>query len=292
MDPTTSRLLRTTCRSLVALLLLTVLGGASAHAGELIRYRRADGSVGFAGNESSVPPGAAILTRKPTSAARGGRMSAEAPPIEKLMSGVRHHCRARYARDADRYDFCIADQTRAAFEYRDLVLEQRPGSEARRIVERCRRRHERGQAPDYRSLLACNERAQAEFESRTGEHPADLDVDRRRDTGDDKRRAAEHRLRQLREDQARADRELAIGRSQWGPRYRKAEREFHAAQRKTESIVERMRRRGCRENTLACGGLGPRLEAAKRDEEKKRRYLEQGIVEECRLAGCQPGWLR
>ena len=289
IDP--PRRLRASCRWFVAVIALTGLSAPQAGSEELIRYKRADGSVGFAGSQSSVPPGAIILTRKPTSEAPDDT-GVHAPAIDRLVSSVRRHCESRYREGRDDFDYCITDQTRAAFLFRDLMLEQRRGTEAFRLIEGCRRRFERGRVPDYRELLACTETELANFEDRTGQHPAELDSERNTDAAERKRRAAQHRLRQLRENQAASDRELAIGRNRWRPRYHKAEREFHAAEAKTQGILEQMRRHGCRRNTLACGDLGPRLERAQRDEDKKRRFLEIGIVEECRLAGCQPGWLR
>lgn len=279
---------------LVGVLLLLALP-EPAHAGELIRYRRADGSVGFAGSESSVPPGARILTRRPTSrraADDPGEPLSDVPAVDQFVAGVRRHCEQRHGRAGDAFDYCIADQTRNAFRVRDRMLEIRSGSEAAQIMERCRRRFERGQIPDYQKLWGCTEEGRADFQQRTGQHPADLAVDRRDDASERQRQSAEHRLRQLRQDQARAERELAIGRDRWGPRYRKAEREYVTAKQETESIIRRMRDRGCRPDSLACGSLGPQLEHARRTQEKKRGYLEVELVEECRLAGCQPGWLR
>jgi hypothetical protein len=52
-----------------------------------------------------------------------------------------------------------------------------------------------------------------------------------------------------------------------------------------------MRRRGCRTDSLACGGLEDRLAEARLEEEEKRRYLNRGLIDECRRAGCKPSWL-
>lgn len=280
-----------TCRLLGLLLLAGMLSSApTASAGELIRYRQADGSVGFAGSTSAVPPGATILTRRPSSALDDAS-GPKAPPVDELVSHVRRYCEQRFGHDEGEFEYCLAEQSRAAFDLRDLLLEQRPGSEAARLTNECRRRAGRG-TPNYKRLLGCVESAHEKFEARSGMHPANLDAG-----SDESRRRRRHdpnrdRLQQLRDDQARTARELAIGRNTWGPRYRKAERELNAAEAQTRSIVDRMKQRGCRTDTLACGGLGTKLEAARLDETKKREYLTHGLVEECRADGCQPGWLR
>jgi len=278
----------------LVLLLALVLAGPVAGAGALIRYRRSDGSVGFAGSESSVPRGAVIVAREARSEPRtdAPEPDAEAPSIGALVSGVRRWCEGRYRRGLEEFDYCIADQTRAAFRYRDLMLTQPPGSEALRIVERCRRRFEGRAGADYERLLACAEEGQADFEVRHGIHPAEIDLGGETRAAETGRDAAERRLRKLRDDQAEAERELAIGRNEWRPRYDEAENALAEARNRTRAIVERMRSRGCRQDSLACGGLVGELERARRVEQEKRRYLEVGIFEECRLAGCQPGWLR
>ncbi len=284
------------CRWWLALGSAIVLLAAHASAGELIRYRRADGKVGFAGSESSVPDGAVILTRESSSEGAREEPGSHAPPVGVLVSGVRRHCESKYGSGVDEFDYCIADQTSAAFDFRDLMLEQRRGSESFRLIERCRRRWEKGRVPNYHKLVGCTERAMEEFEARTGVHPARLDVDRDLTDAERERRrkheAQRQRLRELRSDQARSAREREMGRNRWHPRYEKAERELRQAEEKTQEIIEKMRRRGCRTDTLACGGLGPELEAARRKEAAKRDYLTDGLVNECRRAGCQPGWLR
>lgn len=290
------RELHIACRWGLALVSALLLLAADASASELIRYRRADGSVGFAGSESRVPAGAEILTRKPSSESASREPGSHVPSIGQLVSGVRRHCESTSQRGTHELDDCTADQTRAAFDLRDLMLEQQEGSESFRLTERCRRRWERRRVPDYRRLLGCVEHALEELELRTGTNPADRDVDRDgSDAERDPRRKKleqQQRLRELRSEQARAARELEIGRNRWRPRYQKAERELREAEQQVQSIAEQMRRRGCRTDSLACGGLAPKLEAARREEAEKRDYLSNGLVSECRLAGCQPGWLR
>jgi hypothetical protein len=44
-------------------------------------------------------------------------------------------------------------------------------------------------------------------------------------------------------------------------------------------------------DTLACGGLEDRLAQARLEEEEKRRYLNRGLIDDCRRAGCKPSWL-
>jgi hypothetical protein len=276
----------------VLLLLGLLLCAAAAGAGELIRYRTADGSVGFAGSASAIPPGATILTRRPSTALPDAT-GPKAPSVESMVSGVRRHCQQGFAHDVDELEYCIAEQTQAALRLRDLLLEQRKGSEAERITNECRRQADR-RAPNYRRLLGCAEAKHSEFRARTGLHPASLDARSAKGEGERRRQhgAKRDRLQQLRDDQERASRALAIGRNVWRPRYRRAERKLHDAETKTRSIVERMKQRGCRTDSLACGGLSPKLEAARLDEANKREYLSYGLVEECRQAGCQPGWLR
>jgi hypothetical protein len=280
------------CRFL--LLLLAVVIATPAIAGELIRYRRPDGTVGFTGSTSDVPPGARILTRQKTStSANPGEGSS--PSLGQLLSGVGRHCEALHRRDTADFEQCIAAQTRAAFELRDLLLVQPAGSEAERLSERCRRRVDR-RRPNYRKLVDCIEHAQNDFETRAGSHPASLDVERESTSAEQERNrkhaAQQERLERLRSDQARAAREMEIGRELWGPRYREAEKKLREAEARRQGVVDRMRRRGCRTDTLACGSLGPQLEAARREEAKRRDYLTDDLVNECRRAGCQPGWLR
>jgi hypothetical protein len=280
-------------RVVLACLCLALLGDvAAALAGELIRYRRPDGSVGFTGSASDVPPGAVVLRREPSSD-RAAR-PAFSPPVrlDRALAGVRRHCIARHGEAGVVFESCLADHTEAAFAVRDAVAAQQPGSVEERLIAACRRRWERDRVPDYRRLANCIEDAQSEYESDTGVHPARVDVDApdRPDRGSGPQ--AQRRLRDLRDDQARAAEELERGRATWGPRYRKAERELEAASAETRRIEERMRSRGCRLDSLACGGLPERLAAARRREQEKRSYLENGLVNECRLAGCQPGWLR
>ncbi len=283
-------------RALVLCVLVgTALTSTSVPAGELIRYRRADGSVGFAGSGASLPPGAEVLSRKasPSDASRGSETYPDPLDIESALTGVRRHCESRFAPRGAAFDTCLADSTRAVFAVRDLLADAPMGSVAERLNTACQRRWARGRFPDYPAFAKCAEDAHAEFERETGNAPASLadadDSDRDIRSRRDMRR---DRLRGLRDDQARAAREFEQGRATWGPRYRKAEQELAQAERKSRQILERMKRRGCRSDSLACGGLPEQLDAAQRDEQKKRAYLRDGIVTECRLAGCQPGWLR
>jgi hypothetical protein len=270
---------------------------ASVEAGELIRYRSPDGSVGFVGDTGSVPDGAVILTRRPSSnPSRNASAEAAVPPVTELLEQVRRRCQARWSRDRSMFDHCVSGHTREAVHYRNLLLDHPPGSKGRALIARCRRQLDSGDNPDFPRLVDCITKARSELLGRPGSDPASLsDVVERhpRSSGQQRaRQAQQDRLRKLREEQARADEELERGRRKWGPRYRKAQRELDQAEDRTRSIVEQMRRRGCRTDTLACGGLGKKLTNARRVESEKRGYLTNGIVNECRAAGCQPGWLR
>ena len=276
---------------------VTVATAAPIGAGELIRYRNPDGSVGFVGDTGSVPNGAVILTRRPGSKpSRTPSSEAPVPAVTELLAQVRRRCQARWSRDRGMFDHCVSGQTRDALRYRDLLLDHPPESEGRALIARCQRQLDRGDNPDFPRLVECITKARSELPERDGSGPASLnDVDEPRPSSSGQQRAREaqqDRLRMLREEQARADEELERGRRQWGPRYRKAQSELDQAQQRTRSIVEQMRGRGCRTDTLACGGLGKKLTDARRIESEKRDYLANGIVNECRAAGCQPGWLR
>jgi hypothetical protein len=259
---------------------------------ELIRYRRADGSIGFTGSRGDVPPGAAVLSRKPSSQQRDRALDSPPLRLDRALSGVRGHCESRHRPASAAFEACLADHTQAVFQVRDAIATQQPGSEAERLNAGCRRRWERDRLPDYRRLANCIEDAHEDFQLETGFHPAQLDASAVARDGGGARGSQGERLRSLRDDQARTSRELDQGRATWGPRYRTAERELEAAESKTRAIIDRMKRRGCRVDSLGCGGLPEQLEAARREEREKRDYLTNGIVSECRLAGCQPGWLR
>ena len=270
--------------------------GAGAEAGELIRYRRADGSVGFAGDPSGVPDGAVVMTRRPISESSPASAGRRVPPLAEMQRASRERCEARWSRDHGMLVHCVERQSRDAALYRNMLLDHPPSSEGRALIAGCRSQSGDGGTPNFSRALECASKARSEFLARHGSDPASLDRTRQPDRDGSARRrvqrAEDDRLQRLRDDQDRADLELEKGRRTWGPRYRKAEREFEQAEARTRSIVERMRNRGCRRDTLACGGLGTKLENARRVEALKRDYLRNGIVNECRVAGCQPGWLR
>jgi hypothetical protein len=283
-------------RLTIALILGAVLASA-ASAGELIRYRRADGKVGFTGDAASIPEGAVVLTRRPSSDAGPHRADATLPSVAELTSELRTRCEARWSRDRRMLDHCISTQTRAALYYRDMLQDHPPGSEGRALIAGCDPASQGSGARDFTQVVTCADKARSGFLVRHGSDPASLDrmqqqPDRSSGARRQDSRAVNDRLQRLRDDQDRADRELEKGRRKWGPRYRKAQRELDQAEERTRSVVERMRNRGCRRDTLACGGLGTQLENARRVEAEKRSYLMHGLVDECRRAGCQPGWLR
>ena len=286
-------------RTLLWLAIALSLGAAlaaTAGAGELIRYRGADGRVGFTGDPSGVPEGAVVLTRRPSSNDRA-RRSGEVPSVAEMTEQLRERCEAAWRRDRGMLDHCVATQTRDAFHYRDLLLAHPPGSEGRALVAGCASRLEGKLAADFSRIVACAEAARSKFVASHGSDPASLDRMQRQPARPSAARPREQqvlndRLQRLRDDQDRADRELEKGRRKWGPRYQKARRELDQAEAKTRSIVQRMRTRGCRTDTLACGGLGAKLESARRTEARKHDYLTNRLVDECRKAGCQPGWLR
>jgi hypothetical protein len=280
----------------IALILAAALTSATS-AGELIRYRRADGKVGFTGDAASIPEGAVVLTRRPSSNAGAPRANAALPSVAELTSELRTRCEARWSRDRRMLDHCISTQTRAALYYRDMLQDHPPGSEGRALIAGCDSASQRSGTRDFTQVVTCVDKARSGFLARHGSDPASLDrMQQRPDRSSGARqqdpRAVNDRLQRLRDDQDRADRELEKGRRKWGPRHRKARRELDQAEKRTRSIVERMRNRGCRRDTLACGGLGTKLENARRVEAEKRSYLMHGLVDECRKAGCQPGWLR
>ncbi len=264
-------------------------------AGELIRYRAADGRIGFTGDPASIPTGAVVLTRRPSSNRGVRRSSGSLPSVEELASELRTHCEGRWSRDRRMLDHCVEMQTRAALQYRDMLQGHPPGSEGRALIVGCDPQGSGGR--DFSRVVTCADAARSKFVARHGSDPASLDRmqpkpgrtsrTQRQDSG-----ALNDRLQRLRDDQDRADRELEKGRSKWGPRYRKARSDLDRAEEKTRSIIERMRNRGCRRDTLACGGLGTQLENARRAEAEKRDYLTNRLVDECRRTGCKPGWLR
>jgi hypothetical protein len=285
-------------RTLPRLTIALALGAALASpggAGELIRYRGADGRVGFTGDPSGVPEGAVVLNRRPSSDSGGRRSGTAVPSVADLNDALRDYCEGRWSRDRGMLEHCVASQGRAALRYRDLMLAHPPGSQGRAMVAGCNRSSGHGSGRDFTRIVACAEDARSKFLQRHGSDPASLDrmAEPDRPTARPREQQGPNdRLQRLREEQERADRELEKGRRKWGPRYRKARRELDQAEAKTRSIEERMRHRGCRTDTLACGGLGKKLEHARRVEAEKRDYLSNRLVDECRRAGCQPGWLR
>jgi hypothetical protein len=46
------------------------------------------------------------------------------------------------------------------------------------------------------------------------------------------------------------------------------------------------------EQQVSCETVRAQYEKVRERQEKLRDYLDRGLVEECRRAGCQPGWLR
>lgn len=262
--------------------------GGLVEAGELIRYQRADGSLGFTSDLATLPAGAVVLSRgRTTPRGRGERASPEAPSIGELVERVRERCRKRWGRDTDLFRSCLTAQTEAAFRYRDLLLAQPAGTPGRDWLRECRGA---SRTPDFLAVAECAEQATAAHAAeplprlgRGSRRPASNAAAARR--GDD-------RLTRLRDEQSRARVEQSRGRAEWGPRYRKARSEYDRAVESTRDVLARMRLRGCRANSLACGSLVPKLEEARRVEDEKRDYLNNRLPEECRRAGCQPGWLR
>ena len=258
-----------------------------------------DGSMGFAGDETAVPPGATILKQ---SSGRGSMnivtplsQSDEAPSPEELKAVVRARCVAKWHDDYERMEYCTRQRTRHALNYRELLLGHPPGSEGRAIVLDCRDEWSNGSAVDYARAASCARKRHAAFVRSHGGNPASLSLDTGPSRAERERerryRARQERLDRLRDEREAQEEELLRGQAIWGPKYDRALRELERAEDRTRSILNTMRRRGCRADSLACGGLEDRLAEARRKEAEKRRYLNRGLVDECRRAGCQPSWL-
>jgi hypothetical protein len=258
-----------------------------------------DGRLGFVGDEASVPPGATILDggsgRGSLTIAPALPQPEEVPSPEELKAAVRARCAAKWRDDHQRVGYCIRQRTRYALDYRDLLLRYPPGSEGRAMVLECRDEWSEGLAVDYARAGKCAQEEHAEFVRRHGGDPASLSLEAG-PTATERGRQHQYRVQQERLDRLLAERdaqeeEERRGRAVWGSKYDQASRELERAEDRTQSIVDSVLRRGCRIDSW-CGGLKPRLSEARRKEADKRRYLTHGLVDECRRAGCQPGWLR
>jgi hypothetical protein len=147
------------------LLLAACLLPVPPASGGLIRYRMPDGSMGFAGDMTSIPPGATVLE----DSSGGGSMSivtplprsGEVPPPEELRAAVRARCVAKWRDDYGRLEYCIQHRTRHALDYRELLLKHPPGSQGHTLVLDCRDEWSNGSAVDYSRAASCARRRHA-----------------------------------------------------------------------------------------------------------------------------------
>ena len=221
--------------------------------------------------------------------------SGEVPSPEELKAAVRARCVAKWRDDYGRLEYCAQQRTRHALDYRELLLRHPPGSRGHTIMLDCRDQWSNGSAVDHSRAASCARKRHAAFVRSHGGKPASLSLEAG-PSPEERERERRHRARQERLDQLRDKREaqeeeLNRGRAIWGPKYDRARRELERAEDRTQSILKTMRRRGCRTDSLACGGLEGSLDKARREEAEKRRYLNSGLIDECRRAGCKPSWL-
>lgn len=106
-----------------------------------------------------------------------------------------------------------------------------------------------------------------------------------------------------REPPAEVRRDGSLRRKKWRRRRERAEAEL-AAVREALPVLRRARgvcaRGGEVEvedrlglyREVSCDSVEEALARVERREEELRRYLEEGLAEECRRAGCLPGWVR